>query len=187
MAKFIRVSSGASGMANEGVYLSVKDIHKVSSVPTTSFVFFKDAAATVTLTTSENAGDAIIDHLANSKSAVIDIASMGRGVKGVRIQPLTPGNEVDDTAVNVAANLVFTLDGATVGLNYTATLTQGEGEAEVVAVVTGVVAAADEAITFPVLDFAEFVAGAASLALVFSTPNQPLNTYTHNYPATLAE
>lgn len=185
MAKFIRVSSGASGMTNEGVYLSVKDVHKVTSVPAASAVLFKDASATVTLSTSENAGDAIIDHLANSKSAVIDIASMGRGVKGVLIPVLTVNSEVANTEISVAADLVFTLAGATVGLNYTATLTQGEGEAEVKAVVTGEVSDAAEAITFPVADLAGFAAGAADLVLVFSTPNQPLNTYTHEHTATL--
>ena len=181
MAKFIRVSSGASGMPNEGVYLSVKDIPRVSTLTNASAVVFKDAGATVTLSTSENAGDAIVDHLANSKSAVIDIASMGRGVKGVFITPLTAASEVANTAIDVASNLDFTLAGATAGLNYTATLTQGEVEA----VVTGVVADPAEVITFPVADFADFVAGEANLVLVFSTPNQPLNTYTHEHTVTL--
>lgn len=185
MAKFIRVSSGASGMTNEGVYFSVKDIPRVNSLTASSTVVFKDASATVVLSTSENAGDAIIDHLANSKSAVIDIASMGRGVKGVLIPVLTVNSEVANTEISVAADLVFTLAGATVGLNYTATLTQGEGEAEVEAVVTGVVAVAEEAITFPVADLAGFAAGDAALVLVFSTPNQPLNTYTHEHTAPL--
>lgn len=186
MAKFIRVSSGASGMTNEGVYFSVKDIIKVSSLDSSSIITFKENTPAVQLNTSENSGEAIIDHLAHSKSSVIDIASMGRGVLGIYIPRLTLGSEVADTAVTAGSDITFTLGGAIVGVKYVATLSQGEGESLITSVVSGAISAADEAITFTAAETSEFEAGAATLNLEFSTPNQPENIYAYEHDVTLS-
>lgn len=173
MQKFIKINTGASGMPNEGAYFCVDDIDKITYSAPVAVLSFKSSAASVSLKTSGVDNLFLANYLTQSKDTVLDIAAAGGNIEGIAIPALTSGSEVAGTAIATGADIELTLDGATVGLNYTATLTQGEN----VVSVSGVVADAAEVIVFLAADTTAFAAGAADFSITFSAANQPDYTY----------
>ena len=190
MVRFLKINSGASGIANEGVYFAAADIDGVALDASNDAIdiTFKKNSETLSLKTTVNkeaeAAEGFIKGISTGKTSIVDICDLGGYILGAEIPAFTIA--ATDVAITGTAleDFTFTLASATVGCSFTATLTEVEDDTADPLVETntftksGVIATATDTIKFNSDDGAAGYTAANdyTLTVTLSTPNQPAST-----------
>lgn len=163
------------------VYLEKKDNSGDTNASTTEVLTF-DADSGNEATAAEDiikAINGLAKHAQNVKISDIPSRSVN-GVNGVQIPVFTIANT--DVAISATAedDFTFTLGSATVGCTFSAVLTMNDDSHTFTE--TGTIATASDTIQF---DSTSFSAGAATLVVTLTNPNQPNVTRVVSKAATI--
>lgn len=174
MKKFLKISTGASGATNEGVIFAASDIEQVNLDTTNDAIDIKGYSGTdyslSTVANKEAEGAAeLMAEIAHGKEVVIDVLNFSDNVRGPELAAITLTN----TAIAASADLQFTPASATVGVNFTATITQ-DSDTDVKVVTSGTfTTAALPVIVFENTDPVTLSAGDHTVTVEMFYPNRP--------------